>query len=72
MRAEVEGQWKAAPHVVQALDEAFGDLALEEGLAVPITRRTLAPPAQHGAVENQQGVGSRHSPYVGRKHDGGS
>ena len=67
MRAEVEGQRKSTAHVVQAFDEAVGDLALEEGLAVPIARRTLAPPAQHGAVENQQGIGARHRPYVGPK-----
>ena len=70
MRAEVEGQWKSPAHIVQALDQTVGDLALEEGLAVPIARRTLAPPAQRGAVENQQGVGGRHRPYVGRKRGG--
>jgi len=70
LRAEVESQWKSAAHVVEALDQAVGDLALEESLAVPVACRTLAASAQHGAVENQQGVGARHSPYVGRKHDG--
>ncbi len=70
VRAQVESQWESTAHVVQALDQAFGDLALEESLTAPVARRTLAPPAQHGAVEDQQGVGARHSPYVGRKHDG--
>ena len=35
MRAEVERQWKSTAHIVEALDETVGDLALEEGLVGP-------------------------------------
>ena len=67
MAAEIERQVEVPAHVVQPFDEALGNLALEEGLALPAARRAVAPPAQHGAVEDQEGVGSGHGPYVRRK-----
>jgi len=40
---EVEGQREVAPHIVEALDQAAGDLTLEERLVAPAPGRTLAP-----------------------------
>ena len=70
MRAEVEGACKRPTHIVEAFDQAACDLALEEGALTPIAGRTLAPLAQHGAVENQQRVEARHTLYVGPKRRG--
>jgi len=61
---------KCPAHVVEALDQAARDLALESGARLPITRRALAPPAQHGAVKNQQRVEARHTAYVRPKRRG--
>ena len=57
--------------LVQPLDQPPGNLALQEGVALPVARRPLAPMAQGRAVENQQGIRARHSGYVRRKSDGG-
>ena len=67
VRAEVERAGKASAHIVEAIDQAARDLALQEGTALPIARRALAPPAQHGAVEDQHGIETRHPGYVGGK-----
>ncbi len=61
MRADVEGEGKAAAHVVQTLDQALGDLAFEEGSAIPIARCPLTPAAKQDAVEDQERVGGRHA-----------
>ncbi len=71
MAAEIERQGKVAPHIVQPLDQTVGDFALEEGAAFPVARCPLASGAQDGAIEDQQGVGKVHDPYVGRKRGGG-
>ena len=70
VRAEIEGARKRPAHVVEALDQAARDLALEEGARLPIAGGALAPLAQHGAVENQQRVEARHTLYVGPKRRG--
>ena len=70
VRAEIERMRKGPAHVVEAVDQAARDLALEEGARLPITRSALAPPAQHGAVENQQRVEARHTAYVRPKRRG--
>ena len=62
--AKIERQRKATPHVVQPLDQAAGDLALEERSRLPFARGTLAPHAQGVAVEHEQGIGGRHRPRM--------
>ena len=62
--AEVQCPGEAPAHVVQPLDQPFCDLAFEEGLAVPVTRRAVAALAEHRAVEDQKGIRGRHSLYV--------
>ena len=71
MAAEIEAEGKGAAHVVQPVDQPFGDLALQEIVTLPVAGRALAALAQDGAVEHQQGIGARHSGYVGKKQGGG-
>jgi len=71
MAAEIEAEGKGAAHVVQAVDQPFGDLAFQEIVTLPVTGRALAALAQGGAVEHQQGIVARHSGYVGKKHGNG-
>ena len=70
MAAEVERQRKGAAHVVQTVDQPLGDLALQEIMTLPVAGRALAALTQDGAVKHQQGVGTRHSGYVGKKGGG--
>jgi hypothetical protein len=71
MAAKIEGLVEAPLHVVQALDQSLGEFALQEGRLIPVAGRPVAPMAQDGAVEDQQGIGGRHRRYVGRKQGGG-
>jgi hypothetical protein len=39
-------------------------------MAIPRARRADPPLAQHRAIEDQKGIGSRHGLYVRRKRGG--
>ena len=65
--AEVERQREGPADIVEPLDQALGDLALQERALRPAACRAIAPVAQDGAVEDEQGVRQSHGLYVGRK-----
>ena len=74
--AEIERHREGTTDIVQPFDQSLGDLALQEGMPVPVRDSALAPMAQHRAVENQHGVEghhvrTRHRAYVRRKGGGG-
>ena len=65
MTAEIEGQRKAAPNVVKAVDQALGDLGEQEIVARQCRGGTIAAQSQLSTVEDRHGIG--HHGYMARR-----